>query len=531
MRKITAAVGTALALSAATLVAAPAAQAADVTLKSHTWSYEKDGRIHVVYNSLDSDILPGDVRIRVRERGSDTVLRTLGLHGTDGCTPEHDCWDLTFLTDPITLPRMGVYALDVVVREGQPDELVDRDNGDLNYGLDPQLTVTSNHPWISYDARTHDISGTLVAKDPNTHEVKPLAGATVGYRGQVSGDEGKKLTDEEGRFTLRRIFNEYNTATPIRFYVNSEEETLRLPFRQQELKLKVDTPTGSVTAPYGSDIPVKGKLTRVADDGTEQPLAGIDVMTDAQNRAVTKADGTFSGVRTVLRSGWADVQARTSSGWFKDPAPHSFQVSSAKTSTFSPLTAGVDKYRKVTFTGKLGVKEGSYPAGTSAKISIQHSTNGSSWSTVDSFTARYGTTFTQSPSKKGTDGSYWRLRHSAADLNSTSFKLGRKATELWNDDVTPEGVRKGTTITAKGGLMQQSGTSWKTYAGQTVRIYFKASTSGAAWKQLGTAKTLSNGTFSKKFTAQQDGTWQMRYIDTVKTHYADYGRQDFVDVR
>ena len=79
--------------------------------------------------------------------------------------------------------------------------------------------------------------------------------------------------------------------------------------------------------------------------------------------------------------------------------------------------------------------------------------------------------------------------------------------------------------------MQQSGTSWKVFPGQTVRIYFKPSTSGATWKQLGTATTRTDGTFSKKFTAQQDGTWQMRYIDTPSTHYADYGRQDFVDVR
>ncbi|MGW0560171.1 hypothetical protein ACWDZ4_05955 [Streptomyces sp. NPDC003016] len=531
MRKITAAVATALAVSATTLVAAPAAQAADVSLEARTWTREGDGVIRAVYESYDDDVRPEDVTIRVREKGSDQVLTTLDLNDTDKCAPESDCWDMQFPTDPVTLPQMGVYTMDVVVREGLPDERVDRDNGHLNYGLDPQLTVAGDRSWISYDNTRINVSGALVATDPNTREVKPFAGASLYYRGRMQGDEGWRRLDEAGRFRMPLTFSEYSTDTELAFVFDGESETLRLPFRQQELKLTVDTPVSAVTAPYGSDVPVRGKLTRVADDGSEKPLAGASVTIGNRTAAPTRDDGTFTGALTVLRTGTVNVDV-DHSRWFKSLPEQSLRIGSApKTSTFSPLTAGVDKYRKVTFTGKLGVTEGTYPAGTSAEVSVQHSTDGSSWSTVGSFTARYGTTFTQSPSKKGTAGSYWRLRHSAASLNSTSFKLGRKATELWNDDVTPEGVRKGTTITAKGGLMQQSGTSWKTYAGQTVRIYFKASTSGAAWKQLGTAKTLSNGTFSKKFTAQQDGTWQMRYIDTVKTHYADYGRQDFVDVR
>lgn len=525
--------GTALAISASTLIAAPAAQAADVSLRARTSTAGVDGRIHAVYESHDYDVRPEDVRIRIREKGSDTVLTTLGLNGTDACAPESDCWGMQFLTDPVTLPEMGVYSMDVVVREGLPDERVDRGNGELNYGLDPQLTATGDRSWISYDNFLINVSGTLVATDPNTREVKPFAGASFYYRNRAQRSEGWRRVDEAGRFQMPLTFSSYSTDTELEFIFDAEYEKLQLPFRQQELKFKVDTPisNSTVTAPYGSDVPVRGKLTRVADDGTEKPVAGVDVTVGGQKAASTRSDGTFAGVFTVKQGGTVSVDV-DHSGWFTNPPAHSFQVNRPlNTSTFSPLAASVDKYRKVTFTGKLGVTEGSYPTGTTAKISIEHSTDGRTWSSVGSFTVRYGTTFTQSPAKKGTAGSYWRLRHTGAGLNSTSFKLGRKATELWNDDVTPEGVLKGTTITAKGGLMQQSGTSWKTCAGQTVRIYFKASASGAVWKQLGTATTLDNGTFSKKFTAQQDGTWQMRYIDTPSTHYADYGRQDFVDVR
>ncbi|MFF0105384.1 hypothetical protein [Streptomyces hirsutus] len=521
---------TTIAVFASTLIAAPAAQAADVTLKSRTWTKTMDGKVHAVYESYDDHVRPEDVSIRIRKKDSEQVLDTVRLIDTDQCAPDYHCWDMQFLSEPVTLPEMGVYTTDVVVREGRSDELVDRDNGQLSYGLNPHLTVTSNPQWISYDKPLIKVSGTLVAEDPNTHEVKPFAGAGVYYHNRPGYFEGRLRTNDAGRFTELLSFSEYSTDTQVEFSFGAARETLTLPFRKQELKLKVDAPLGTVNAPYGSDVPVGGKLTRIADDGTEKPLSGYDIVIGGQKTLVTRKDGTFSTGFTVKQGGTVKI-VPSRSGWFNTPT-HSFEVTQPlRRSKFSSLKASVDKYRKVTFTGKLGVTEGSYPAGTSAVIAIEHSTNGKTWSSVGTFTAKYGATFTKSPAKKGSAGSHWRLRHTGADLNSTSFKLGRKSTQLVNDDLTPEGVRKGKTLTAKGSLIQKSGSSWKSFSGQTVRIYFKASTKGATWKKLGTAKTLSNGTFSKKFTAKQDGTWQIRYIDTPSTHYADYGREDYVDVR
>ncbi|MEW2404542.1 hypothetical protein [Streptomyces sp. NPDC046862] len=516
------------------MIAAPAAQAADVRLKSRTSTEVKDGKVHAVYESYDFDVRPEDVSIRVRRKGSDQVLATVRLADTDQCAPESECWDMNFLSEPVTLPEMGVYTMDVVVREGRPDELVDRDNGELNYALDPQLTVTSDRQWISYDNSHINVSGTLVAEDPHTHEVKPFAGAGLYYRSRgYMSSEGWLRTNDTGSFTKSLTFSDYSTDTQVDLIFDAEEEGLTLPFRRQDLKLKVDEPLGTVNAPYGSDVPVKGKLTRIADDGTEKPMAAyIEIV--GQKTVRTQADGTFSDKFTVTRGGTVKITPGETGwlGWFNTPPTHSIAVATPpRTSTFSSLKASVDKYRKVTFTGKLDVTAGTYPAGTTATIAMEHSTDGRTWSNVGTFTAQYGATFTQSPAKKGSSSSYWRLRHTNAGLTSTAFKLGRKSTQLFNDDVTPEGVRRGTRITAKGGLLRKYGTSWKAFPGQSVRIYFKASTSGATWKKLGTATTGTDGTFSKKFTAQQDGTWQMRYIDTPSTHYADYGREDFVDVR
>ncbi len=222
----------------------------------------------------------------------------------------------------------------------------------------------------------------------------------------------------------------------------------------------------------------------------------------------------------------------TESNWFTASAPHSFTVARpSRTSKLSNVEGKVDKYRRVTFTGKLGVTEGSYPAGTKAKISIDYRPTGGSWTSTGTFDAAYGASFKASSSKKADSGAQWRLHIVNAGVDSASVKLGRKHTKIWNDGVSPEGVRKGSTLTAKGGLMQKSGSTWRPYAGQKIRVWFKAKTVGSAWKELGSTKTLSDGTFSKKFTAKQDGTWQMRYTDTVSTHYADYGTEDYVDVR
>lgn len=126
---------TALAVFASTLITAPAAQAADVRLKSRTSTQEKDGKIHAVYESYDDHVRPEDVSIRIRKKGGDQILDTVRI--ADRCAPESDCWDMEFLSEPVTLPEMGVYTMDVVVREGQADELVHRDNGELTYGLAP----------------------------------------------------------------------------------------------------------------------------------------------------------------------------------------------------------------------------------------------------------------------------------------------------------------------------------------------------------------------------------------------------------
>ncbi|MFJ6936607.1 hypothetical protein [Streptomyces sp. NPDC101132] len=525
MRKLTAAVGTVLAVTATTLAVAPQAQAAEVHLQSHAWTTQENGRIHAVFNVLDDDVHPSDVSLRVRRKGADQVLTTLKLNGTESC-PETGCWDSTFLSEPAKLPGLGVYTVDVVVDEGQADERVDRDNSELDYGLDPQLTVAGDHPTDSWEHPV-TVTGTLRAEDPDTHEIKPFPGASVSK--DVPHGGTWERTDADGRFTDVPEFREA-TEVALTYSFHSARASLTVKRDRKDLKLAVDAPGGTITAPSGSTIPVRGRVTGTTDSGVDKPVSDMYMFADGRyTSSWTKADGSFSFTYGVGRN--TSVTVMPGGTYHFNPAPRQVVKLRLVPTRFEALKATVSKYRKVTFSGTLGVTEGSYPAGTTTVVDMQHSPDGRTWSTVGSFTARYGEAFAKSPSRTAPAGSsHWRLRIAAAAQSSASFRLGRKATLLVNDDVTPEPVRKGATLTAKGGLLQEYGSSWKSFAGQTVRVWFKASGS-TAWKQLGTATTGNDGTFSRKFTAQRDGTWQVRYTDTPSTHYADLGREDFVDVR
>ncbi|GHE53607.1 hypothetical protein GCM10018785_23940 [Streptomyces longispororuber] len=526
---------TSLVASSATLIAVPAAHAGGGDSRGRTETVQEGGKIYASYEHMSSGFRPEDVTLKIHEKNKSEVLASVRLVGTDKCPATSDCYESVFRSEPVTLPAMGSYVIDVVAREGQANEVVQQSTGYLNYGLNPRLTLSSDRPWASYDHRTVKVSGSLVAEDPRTHEVKPFTDVGIYYRAQETRAQGWVWTNDAGRFTTTEYYDENSPATTKFEYMFDEQyASLSLPFRKQELKFTVDAPTGTVTAPYGSEIPVRGKLTRVADDGTEKPLAAevrIGTGSGADSVVTTGEDGVLATGYTVVQGGRVSVRP-TESNWFTAPAPHSFTVAGpSRTSKLSKVKGTVDKYRKVTFTGELGVTEGSYPAGTKAKISIDRRSSGGSWTSTGTFDAAYGASFKASSPKKADSGARWRLRLVNAGVTGTGVTLGRTYTKIWNDGVSPEGVRKGATLTAKGGLMHKPGSTWRPYAGHKVRVWFKAKAAGSAWKELGSTTTLSDGTFSKKFTAKQDGTWQMRYTDTASTHYADHGSEDYVDVR
>ncbi|MBB2944641.1 hypothetical protein FB565_004374 [Actinoplanes lutulentus] len=76
-------------------------------------------------------------------------------------------------------------------------------------------------------------------------------------------------------------------------------------------------------------------------------------------------------------------------------------------------------------------------------------------------------------------------------------------------DASPEPVKKGKKITAKGTLKIDG----KVLAGAKVKIYFKKK-GATSYSLKATTTTNSKGVFSKKFTATKTGTWKVVYAGT-----------------
>ncbi|MFE4634021.1 hypothetical protein ACFRJ1_11655 [Streptomyces sp. NPDC056773] len=528
MRRITAALTTALALAATSVAVAPAARAVPPPLESWTTSHIENGKVFVTFHDHDN-LRPENVRIRIRRWSSNEVVATVGIAGAgerDLCAPS-GCNGGSFLSEPVVLPKVGGYTTDLVVREGGTDERVDRNKGELTYGLNPRLALTTNHPTDSWE-HTLFVEGTLTAENPATHKVEPVADGVIRRRVGASWTETGR-TDENGRFSdLPDFYDATELSRTYRF--EGVQESITVKRRRHDLNLTVDG-GGTITAPAGSDIPVRGTVRATTESGVDKPVAHVDVHVDGKRRGSTAKDGRFGFTYGVGRSTSFSI-VPTGSGWFNEAAHQKIALRPVPTA-FVSLKAAVDKYRKVTITGTPDVAEGSYPAGTTAPMEVQYSSDGQTWKTVESFTGRYGQAFSRTPQQRSpqTGTGHWRLRVTNAAQNSPTLTTTRKATQLSGDDLTPEGVKAGTQITAKGGLLQRSGTSWKAFAGQKVRVWFKASAGGSAWEEIASTTTGADGTFSTKVTARRDGTWQIRYTDAPATHYADHGREDYVDVR
>ncbi|MFD5148829.1 hypothetical protein [Streptomyces sp. NPDC058401] len=539
-RRFLTTLGATLGIAATTFLAAPAAQAAGGGLGEVSpvrASVGSDGAFRAEFSAYYDWQVGDDLVVRVREKGTSAVVARVGGFVEGGCADE-DCDYHTFTSAPAKLDEMAVYDIELVRNEGQSNEEVGATKGVLNYALNPKIDgLKSSLASLSYDSRSGQASGTVVAEDPKTREVRPLAGAGVKVA-VYSGETVQLTTDGAGRF-----------ASPFAFRGNEEEASLdawlvgstsitsklSLPIRKQATKLTVSSPGATVTGRYGTKIPVRTTLTRTADDGTQKKLddlSGLSVTKDGCVAVYREDCG--NGVTEFRVTGDAKMTVGFSSAWF-EPASSSFAVHATHMSAFEGLVGSVDKYRNITYTGKLIVKDGTVPAGAAPRVHFDFSgDNGKTWTYVGSTTTTYNTPFTLKNPYSSAKPGLWRLRHGTANVGPTTsqtFQFIRRPTQITADDVTPEGVARGTTMTAKGLLTHRYSTTWKPFAGQTVRIYFKPATPGGAWTQLGTAKTLANGTFSKKFTADQDGTWQMRYDDAPATHYASKGREDYVDVR
>ncbi|GAA3373432.1 hypothetical protein GCM10020367_33330 [Streptomyces sannanensis] len=67
------------------------------------------------------------------------------------------------------------------------------------------------------------------------------------------------------------------------------------------------------------------------------------------------------------------------------------------------------------------------------------------------------------------------------------------------------------------------------YGNKPVEICFKPKGS-TKWSRMAQVTTTASGTFSKKFTAQQDGTWKAVHSAPDSRHPVGTSTEDYVDV-
>ncbi|MEV0183790.1 hypothetical protein AB0I54_31560 [Streptomyces sp. NPDC050625] len=541
MRQIARGLVTAGAVLVGTLAIPGTAHAAGPTVKD-AYSDGRDWSVLDVRLNYSGSIDKITARLRpVGSSESDAPVATI----TD-FTHKYDysSWDGTWASQPIHLDTLGDYTVDVEATDSSGETTVQQNAGTLHYQKQPVITgfaVTPTEPDIEH--KTVTATGDMVVRDPSTRDTVPLPGATV----DVAFDNGSKdtptVTDDAGHFSASRettggwaraeydgdlgffttdVVDVWPQAAPTRFVLDQSDFHVTI----------------------GDKITVAGTL-QYQYDGEWKPLTGTPLEMDYKDCSTcspvdttTDANGRFSFERTPFGAAKNVYEIAILTSPFNPYIVHTtadVTVAVTATTKFSSFTASLDKYAEVTINGTLDVtgREGR----NSANVDVQYSVNGKTgWTTQKTLKVIFGNDF--SARLPGYTDGYWRLHYAGSTTEdikgsiSNSLRRNRALTRVKDANASPEPVYKGRTITVKGVLQEHKvgATSWNAYGDKKVQILFRPK-GKTTWYLMATVTTQSNGSFSKGFKAQQDGTWVPVYLYPDSKHFVGSGREDFVDVR
>ncbi|MFJ2233066.1 hypothetical protein [Streptomyces sp. NPDC087859] len=485
-------------------------------------------------------------------------LRPVGSSETDapvatvtGFTQKYwtSSWEGVWASQPVHLDTLGDYTIDVEATNTAGETTVQKNAGTLRYRKQPVVdgfTVTPLTPDIEH--RTVTGEGDLVLRDPSTRETVPMPGASVDLHLGQSGDL-TVTTDEAGHFSASRELTDgggwawatydgdlgYATVYP---WLDITPKTAKTRF-----VLDKDKRSFHVTA--GQKVSVTGTLQYLSGDAWK-PLAGIPVEMDYRDgstsdatEATTDADGRFTlekyayGRETVYEVGFTPYPHNP---WIERSAKVEVPVRTTATTEFTEFTARLDEYARLDVTGIVAAR--GRDTGDSLNVDLQYSADGrTSWTTKKTLKTQLDHQFIVEDLPGYTDG-YWRLRYAgsaAKDIKGTvsdSLRRNRALTRVKDANASPEPVYKGRTITVKGVLQERKAgsTSWTAYGDKKVRILFRPK-GKSTWYLMATVTTKTSGSFSKGFTAQQDGTWVPVFLYPDSKHFVGSGTEDYVDVR
>ncbi|MET9406755.1 hypothetical protein ABZX90_13495 [Streptomyces sp. NPDC002935] len=447
---------------------------------------------------------------------------------------------------PLRLADLGIYRLVLDLT----DEDGDTTTAESRYGFDYYLTagltdfeVTPDHP--DYAHRQVSVSGRYTITDPRTGDTRPAHGQVDVHT--ANWDETKTVDmDAEGRFATTYTHTDgfgsvsswLRLSSPEPMYQNGPS----FPVSPVRSDTRVTLDSTALSVKEGEPVKVSG-LAEVLVDGAWRPLDGATVtemwssdMGGATSRPVTGANGRFTGELKMSRSG--TVYVSVVDGTYLNTSPErSVKVQVARKTSISGFTVSLNKYAELTAGGYLHTGS-STPGDADNHVRLQYSADGKTgWTTLKTVTPSSGDPETGSHFKGTFDApakGYYRAYFAATANWQASYSnvlhAERTKTRITDANASPEPVTKGRTITVQGTLQHYTSSAWRTYSSQKVKILFRPKGS-STWYDKGDTTTRSNGSFSKGFTAQTDGTWVAVLLYPNSTHLVSSGREDYVDVR
>jgi hypothetical protein len=458
---------------------------------------------------------------------------------------DYSSWDSIWASQPIHLDTLGDYTIDIEATDSSGETTVQQNAGTLRYQKQPVITgysVTPTEPDIEH--KTVTATGDMAVRDPSTRETVPLPGATVDLTFD-GNDETTAVTDDAGHFSASHevvnggwTFAQYNGDLGFAAGPWVEVRPKTAPTR-----IVLDKSSLHVTA--NDKFNVAGTLQY--QSGTEwKPLAGIALQMDYKDcttcspvQSTTDANGRFSfskyayGSKVVYEVGFPPYPYNP---FIQRTTKADVTVAATATTKFTEFTARLDEYAQLDITGIVDLV--GRETDDRIAVDIQYSPDGrTGWSTKKTVQTTNGSQFIVEKLPGYTDG-YWRLHYAgstAKDIKggvSGSLRRNRALTRIKDANASPEPVSKGRTITVKGVLQERKAgtTSWKAYGAKKVEILFRPK-GKKTWYLMSTVTTKSNGSFSKGFKAQQDGTWVPVFLYPDSKHFVGDGTEDYVDVR
>ncbi|BBC34474.1 hypothetical protein SGFS_057680 [Streptomyces graminofaciens] len=487
------------------------------------------------------------ITAKLRPLGSaetDTPVATI----TDFTKQQAGATDGTWASSPVHLDTLGEYTIDIEATNTAGETTAQQNVGVLRYVKQPlfkDFSVTPTEPNVENKIVT--AAGDLVFRDPSTRETAPAPGASVIVSLPGLSQE-TVTTNEAGHFSLAREVTQNGTAWARYQSDDGPASSPRIDITPQyaPTRFVLDKTSFHVTA--GDEVPVTGKLEYQI--GSEwKPLAGIPVELDYKYgsitdpaEATTDTNGRFSLVKRPYGDNTYEVAfpPYPIHSWLKRPAAVDVSIKVTSTTKFTEFTASMDQMAQLSVTGRLALV-GDYDD-SQVKVDVQWSADGSTgWSTKKTIKTTFGSQFSAEGIETVGDG-YFRLRYAGSTTKdikgaiSKAVRKNRALVRVKGANASPEPVRKGRALTVTGVLQEAKPAStpgwndWKGYGAKTVQIIFRPK-GEKTWYLMGTVKTKANGSFSKSFKAQLDGTWVPAFLKPDSKHYAGAGAEDYVDVR